>query len=156
MRFYALQMTNGGVAIMRTDVADPMTKVAEWDPPLQARVTGVWREIQLGDIPTDRTFRDAWVDQGSGAIDHDMDKAKVIQQARIERAKAGKMSDLAAQWNVESAKGNTAQANAIRSQIATVEAATVDVSKASTPEALKALWPAELAIAEEVAVEAKP
>lgn len=115
MAKFALEMADGSVAIMETvGAVSPEDCIAKWPEAERAKVVS-HKPVEPANIPADRTFRNAWNLNGD-AIDHDMTKAREIHQARIEKA-------------AERQK---------------VEVPVVDLSKATTPEDLKAVWPAEL------------
>ena len=57
-----------------------------------------WRLIDAADVPADRTYRDAWTD-ASGAITHDMPKAREIHRRAIRERRAAALDDLDRQYN---------------------------------------------------------
>jgi hypothetical protein len=100
-----------------------------------------WRRVNAQDIPTDRTFRNAWVDRGS--IQHDMPKARALrlQFLRVEREK--KWPDLDSQWmraagqkKLKEADDIEAKRQALRDFPQTIAAA---LDAAQDIEALKAI-----------------
>lgn len=94
------------------------------------------KAVDASTIPTDRTFRDAWVHGGDKPVVH-MDKARAIHMGRIRLAR----NDQLAKLDVEQLKGNDV---ATEKQKLRDIPQTLDLSKATTPEELKALWPAGL------------
>lgn len=74
-----------------------------------------WRMIDLKDVPTDRTYRNAWVDNGRAVV-HDMDKAKEIQRQRLRAQRAPALADLDGQWMRAMGMKDQATADAIESQ----------------------------------------
>lgn len=92
-----------------------------------------FKVIEESEIPKDRTFRDAW--------DYDlkvnMDKARAIHMEEIRKRRKVALEKL----DIETMKGNDVQA---QKQKLRDLPKTFDLSKAATPEELKALWPEEL------------
>ena len=94
-----------------------------------------WRIVDVTDLPSDRTFRAAWTDDNlTSTVDVDMDKARNIHMHNIRLARNAKLKDL----DVEQLKGidvsSTKQALRDLPQ-------TFDLSGATTPDELQALWP---------------
>lgn len=105
-----------------------------------------WRVVDPASLPADRTFRNAWADDGS-TIGHDMAKAKAIHMDRIRAARAPKLEELDAQWMRATGQSKTAevaQIEALRQKLRDLPQ-TLDLSKAATVEELKSIWPADLA-----------
>src|SRR5690242_13183563 len=50
-----------------------------------------WRRIDISDVPADRTFRDAWTDDGS-ALSHDLTKAKAIVRNMIRASRVAQFT----------------------------------------------------------------
>ena len=71
-----------------------------------------WRKLSEGDIPQDRTFRNAWVDDGK-AIVHDMDKAKQLKREHLRHERAGVFPVLDAQWSRAFGQGKADEAAAV-------------------------------------------
>lgn len=96
--------------------------------------------------PDDRTFRDAWRLNGKG-LEVDMDRARVIHMGRIRRARDAKLPALDVQFTRAQGRKDAAAADAVEAQRQTLRdlPTTFDLSKASTPDELRRLWPAELA-----------
>ncbi len=154
----AISKPDGGVAIMqfltlvKRNEDDP-GYVREATPEnIEAELTksgfgGLsWRIIQDDEIPQDRTFRNAWTDAGD-KIGHDMEKARAIHMDRIRAARAPVLAALDTEINKAAdagkANGELAALRAKRQALRDIPQ-TFDLSKAQTPEALKALWPVEL------------
>lgn len=139
MMMYAIPRVDGGVAIMQViEGADPAKEIARWHKDEQARVdvSGI-RPVDPQDIPTDRTFRNAWRPD----LTCDLEKAREIWKQRMRHARIAKLAaldlemsrafkDLARQEQVE----------AKRQELRDVTAHP-DIAAAKTPEALKAVWP---------------
>lgn len=89
MAHHAITMADGSIAIMQTVdelcpdglSADEFAAqcIAKWPNAASVMAT---TQIDPKTIPQDRTFRDAWVVRG-GIIEHDIDKARAIQRARV-------------------------------------------------------------------------
>lgn len=71
-----------------------------------------WRRLSLGDIPADRSFRDAWKDDGA-AIVHDIAIAKDIKRRHIRHERARALQALDGQWMRANAKGDYAEVAAV-------------------------------------------
>ena len=98
-------------------------------------------------IPTDRYFRNAWV-KGTGKVDVDMPKARDIHMGHIRKVRDEKLKALDAEYMIALEKDKTSDKASIAAKkqtlrdLPTTYAATL--AAATTPEALKALWPSEL------------
>ena len=107
------------------------------------------RLVDEREIPTNRTFRNAWLDNGV-AVDHNMVKAREIHKDHLRQAPAPKMRDqvdidflksleawLAAQPNVSlELRSTMVKKQALRD--VTIDPA---IEAAKTPEELIAAWP---------------
>lgn len=56
-----------------------------------------WRLIDAAEVPSDRTFRDAWTDTDVGVI-HDIEKAREIKRAQLRLERAPLLAELDAEW----------------------------------------------------------
>jgi len=100
------------------------------------------------DVPTDTYFRHAWKLNGAKtSIEVDMPTAQTIHMDKIRVARDAKMVDLDRELEIATRDDDTVE-------MANVDAAkqvlldipqTFDLTGAATPDALKALWPTELA-----------
>lgn len=99
-----------------------------------------WRKLSTGDIPEDRTFRDAWVDDGK-TITHDMAKAKELKRAHLRHERAALFPGLDGQWSRAFGQGNKAEADAIEARRQALRDAPADprIDAATTVEELKAV-----------------
>lgn len=89
-------------------------------------------------IPSDSYFRMAWTDDNpTDTVDVDMTRAKDIHMDIIRFQRNKKLSNL----DIEQLKGNDVST---QKQILRDIPETFDLSGASTPDQLKALWPSEL------------
>lgn len=71
-----------------------------------------WRLMQPGEAPTERTYRDAWIDDGK-AIVHDMAKAKEIHRRHLRKRRAVALAELDGKWMRATGQRKTEQADAI-------------------------------------------
>lgn len=141
-----IERSDGGISILylRAD-RDPFEAVAKWEESQRDRVALAAQAISREDIPTDRTFREAWA-AGNGAVVVDMPKAREIHLAnlRVERNALLEKSDVLVLQAREQSKDEEA--------IATVRTALRDMPSViageleaiGTPEELKAFRPAIL------------
>jgi len=60
-----------------------------------------WRVIRKEDVPVDRSYRDAWVDDGSAVV-HDLEKCRHIHRAQMREEVAARIHVL----NVTGSKGD--------------------------------------------------
>ena len=96
-----------------------------------------WWECEASNIPTDRTFRDAWCRGDGKSIDVDMPKARTIHMGRIRQVRDAELARL----DIEQLKGNDVAAQ--KQKLRDIPQ-TFDLTVAATPGELKALWPADL------------
>lgn len=96
-------------------------------------------------IPTDRTFRNAWV-AAAGAVTHDMAKAREIQKNTLRALRAPKLEALDVAYMRALEVGNTAAAAAIVVRKQALRDVTADpaIASARTPAELAAVVPAAL------------
>jgi hypothetical protein len=142
MRTLAITRTDGGISIMRVLQDD-----ANLDQEVGKCGLDVvdYRVIEEADVPTDRTFRNAWTDTQE-AIEVDMEKAKVFHMERIRAARTPQLQALDIEWMKAMGKMDQPAADKIEAQRQALRdlPQTLDLSKATTPDALKSLWPKEL------------
>lgn len=93
------------------------------------------RYVDYDEVPTDRAFRNAWVDRDG--ITHCMDKCRAIHMDKIRSARNEKLKEL----DIETMKGNDVQA---QKQVLRDLPQTIDLSAADTLEDLKKIWPQQL------------
>lgn len=94
-----------------------------------------YRICDVTEIPEDRTFREAWKDNGK--VEIDMPKARDIHMDRIRADRDKALAKL----DTEQMKGRDV---ATEKQALRDLPDTFDLTTAATPDELKALWPAEL------------
>lgn len=100
-----------------------------------------WRFLEEGEeIPTDRTFRDAWVDTNT-KIDVDMVKAREIQKDRLRYERAPLLEKLDVDYMKALESGNTKLQAAITAEKTLLRdiTKTPEIEAAKTPEELKAI-----------------
>ena len=93
------------------------------------------RFVTDAEIPTDRTFRDAWDDAGSISVN--MGKAREIHRERMRRVRA----PLLAALDIRQLRGEDVDAE---KQVLRDVTADPAIDSANTPDELKAVWPAVL------------
>ncbi len=74
-----------------------------------------YRRIADDATPTDRTYRDAWVDDGK-SISHDMPKAREIHVARLRKERAPLLDELDRLWSRANGQNNAKEAARIEVQ----------------------------------------
>lgn len=120
-----------------------MEKLRKKDVPkgLSSRIT------DTENIPSDRTFREAWHDDKPGKqIDIDMPRAKEIQIARIKEKRQEKFIEMGFPVQLDPDLEEAIIPEVTRGKLKALRdlPETFDLSSAKTPEQLKALWPEEL------------
>lgn len=141
MTHYALTMPDGSVAIMQTvdgaDVAECIEKFSA----LHDRPVAV-RPIDHADIPADRTFRNAWRDDGA-TVKPDMPAARDIHMDRIRRVRDAELKRLDIDFMRAVEAGDQAGQRAIATEKQRLRDLpdTFDLNACATPEELKARWP---------------
>jgi hypothetical protein len=145
-RYHAVASKDGQIDILQTvqqpDGSWPSVDdcLAKWTPARRDRVAG-HRQIEPAEIPTDRTFRDAWADKGRVQVD--MPKAREIHRERMREARSPLLSNLDIEYQrADEAGDQTAKAEvAMRKQRLRDVTALPEIDAAKTPEQLKACWP---------------
>lgn len=94
-------------------------------------------------IPADRTYRNGWK-AGKGKIDFDMGKCREIHKDMMRVARVPLMKNLDVEYMRADERGDAATKAQIATKKQTLRDITDDpaISAASTPEQLKAVWPA--------------
>jgi hypothetical protein len=143
-RYFAIPKHDGGVVILETyDATPPQAYCARWHPNLQSEIdiAGI-REITLDEVPTDRTFRDAW----KLDLTHDMAKARDIQREHLRRLCAPKLAALDVEYQRADEAGDVALKRQIAAQRQALRDVTGDpaIEAAQAPDELKAVIPAVL------------
>ena len=132
---------------LTTDPAD--TRVAlilgVADAEAAQRETPPGRTPVLMDIPTDRTFRDAWMMTGTG-LAVSMPVARQVHLSRLRAARNKALDVLDKDWMRAVGQGNAALAATIEAQRQVLRdlPQTFDLSGATTPDELQQRWPSQL------------
>ena len=104
-----------------------------------------YRIVDAAIIPTDRTFRDAWVISGPGLV-VDMPKAREIHRWRLRAMRKPMMEALDVDFMRAMEAGDAAKQKDVTAAKQALRDVTVDpmIEAATTPEALKAAIPGVL------------
>lgn len=134
MKTYALSKNDGSILIMSTldniDIEEEVKKLPD------AGQIKSYREITDDQLPADRDYRAAWVDDGHN-LQIDMPKAQTVHMEKIRSARDEKLKAL----DVETLKGKDVQEQ--KQKLRDIPQ-TFDLTTAKTPDELKQLWPEEL------------
>lgn len=65
-----------------------------------------WRRLSLGDIPQDRTYRNAWQDDGFEIV-HDMQKAKEVHRQNVRHSRVSAFAALDGEYIKASSQGES-------------------------------------------------
>ena len=141
---YAIKMNDGSVAVMQIpdeykDMS-PAEIVKKWPESERLKVVS-FHAIRDSEIPTDRTYRNAWT--WNGKIEHDMVKARNIHRDRMREARKPKLEAMDIAYVRADEAGNTL----LKSQIAAKKQVLRDITILPTIEAsttvdqLKTVWP---------------
>ena len=152
MKIIAITRTDGTVAVMRllpneigeyADVAETIAKWAEVEP-LGAPAS--YAEIAESDIPSDRTFRNAWELCGDKKVRPEIGKCRALWREKIRAARKPKLAALDVEHLRASETGDAARSAQVIAQKQALRDAPADprIDAAATPEELKAVKPAGL------------
>lgn len=138
--FMLINMQTGEV-LESEDEAKARMKVSDLDAKPK------WRITDAKNIPTDRTFRDAWTDDHpTQTVDVRMDRARDIHMNRIREKRQERFVALGFPHRLDPdleknliPEEKSAELKRLRDL-----PQTVDLSKAETPDDLKYIWPEEL------------
>lgn len=111
----------------------------------KARIPAVsWRRIDPAELPTDRTFRDAWTDAGRVTVD--MAKARGIHRDRLRALRAPKLAALDIAYQRADEMGDSTAKKSVATQKQALRDITKDsaIDSAATPEELAAVIPQAL------------
>lgn len=144
MAFYILKRHDGAIEIMHTD-ADPAAAVAKFHPIRQAELTNTIVETDPVVIPTDRTFRNAWIYNGS-SVEINMPKAKIIHMDRIREIRDAELDKKDKDWMKAMGQKDQVLADQIEAERQALRdiPQTFDLTVARMPDELKVLWPSQL------------
>lgn len=134
---YAVELPDGVAIVQVTGLIPDDEALKKAHPDLLS-----YRAIDPSDIPQDRTFRDAW----KADLSVDMEKARVIHMNRIRQARDLLLAktDIEAQNALLSGEPHRIETISRKKHILRNIPQTFDLTKAGTPDELKALWPDEL------------
>lgn len=99
-----------------------------------------WRRLSKGDIPEDRSYRNAWVDDGK-AITHDMAKARELHRDILRHERAARFPELDAKYTRATGQGKAEEAARVEASRQALRDAPADprIDCATTVEELKAI-----------------
>jgi hypothetical protein len=155
MKHYAISRGDGSVSIMHVvpqvgvddlgpaiaypSIAD---ELAKWSDD-ENDVVGV-REISADEVPQDRTFRDAWTDDGSLSVD--LDRAREIHRDNLRRLRAPLLTRLDVEYQRADEAGDGPRKRQVAAQKQALRDVTADpaIDAARTPDELEAILPAIL------------
>lgn len=106
-----------------------------------------WALVEEKDLPTDRTYRNAWRHTKELGFHHDLAHAARLHLALVREARAVEFEQLDRDWMKFTGQGKTAEAEAVEAKRQALRDApqTLPIDSVQTVEELKALWPKELA-----------
>lgn len=127
--FIAITFDDGSVGIMQFVTAEYNDKgLARWQRVATDEAIGVeimrsafehvpvsWKRISKDDVPTDRAYRDAWVESG-GAITHDMPKARALHLTRLREKRDRRLAALDGPWMRAVGQGDKVEADRIETE----------------------------------------
>lgn len=120
-------------------------EISQWPKEDQGAVVS-WRAMPDDAIPTDRTFRAAWSDTSKElVVDQDMAKCRNIWRDHMRAARAPKLAALDVEVMRAIEAGDDTKAIADKKQALRDVTKAAEIEAATTPEELKAVWPAILA-----------
>lgn len=136
-----IKCVDGSIAVMTlVDGADLAEALRKWGDVNPGKYSS-HRDMPDEAIPTDRTFREAWVDTTPElVIDVDMPKARAIHLNRIREKRNAKLARL----DVESIKAQDMNDNAALQTIRARKQELRDLPTTITPQINAALTPADL------------
>ena len=143
-----IKRSDGGVSLGPIDTtADPANEVRKWQD-VHPEVSVVsWRTSPVAVTRPSRHFRDAWTDDLPGnQIDVNMTKARTIHMDRIRKVRDVELRKLDVVFMRAIESGDVAEQKRIGVLKQTLRdiPQTFDLSGATTPAELKALWPSGL------------
>lgn len=137
MKRYAVELPDGVAIVQVTGLIPDEQALRKAHPDLIS-----YRKIEADAVPQDRTFRDAW----KADLSVDMEKARAIHMNRIRQARDLLLAktDIEAQNALLSGEPHRIETISRKKHILRNIPQTFDLSIATTPDELKALWPDEL------------
>lgn len=137
---YALICADGSVQIMIVkEGVTPEEALAKWHPDERAKVVSI---AEIAEVPSDRTFRDAWQLSGQ-RVDVQMSKAREIHRDRLRKARAPLLAALDVEFMRAIEAGDKDVQKTVSAKKQTLRDVTVDprIEAANTADELKAVWP---------------
>lgn len=144
MKTIVYKRPDGGVSIMKPYGDDPdkaLERLRQFIPPDAIDV----QEMDVADVPEDRTFRDAWRLSG-GKIAHDMEHCRAIHRDHLRALRAPKLAALDVEYQRADEAGDAARKSSIAARKQALRDVTADprIDAATTPEELKMVTPEAL------------
>ena len=104
------------------------------------------RVVDASEIPADRTFRNAWRNNGAGKPEVDMPAARELWRERMRAARAPKLTALDVEYQRADEAGDTTRKAGVAEHKQALRDVTTDphIEAATTPDELKAVWPEAL------------
>lgn len=101
--------------------------------------------IERSDVPNDRTFRNAWKQEGR-SVGHDMDKCREIWKDKMREARAPILAALDADYSKADESGDQIKKRDVAAKKQALRDVTkhADIDTAATPDDLKKVWPTVL------------
>jgi hypothetical protein len=147
LRYVIREMQGGVVRVERTptdeDISREVSRASACFDREKLPVT--WARIAEHQIPTDRTYRNAWRLR-DGEIVTDMDHARRLHLDAIRHARARVLEQLDRDWMRAMGQGKTDEASKLERQRQTLRdlPETLRLEDARTTDELKTFWPAGL------------
>jgi len=135
--------TDGGVSIGPMAAgADPAAEVAKWEASSAFRAASFEVSDTPVALPANREFRGAW-ERAGAAVGVNMPAARLIHMDRIRVARDTELAAKDIEYIVADERGRPADKARIAAEKQALRdiPTTFDLSAATTPEALTALWP---------------
>jgi hypothetical protein len=136
----AISRVDGGVSLLRTigENVSIEEEIGKW----QGAHPGAYlahTEAKESDVPSDRTFRNAW----KGDLSVDMGKARDIWKDKMRAVRAPKLAALDTEYMRADETGDAQAKSAVAAQKQELRDVTADpgIEAAQTPQDLKAVWP---------------
>lgn len=148
----AITRADGGVSIMRTNsdlddygqqVRDDLVafELSRWQQSSPGQYVS-HREIAASDLPSDRTYRNAWTDDGK-TVTHDMVKARSLHRDLMRAARIPRFAVLDVAYLRADEKGDADGKAAVAAQRQALRDVTAiaAIDSAQTLEELAQVWP---------------
>lgn len=157
VQFVAVNMTDGSLAVMQfvtrgqLNAAGDIFEREATDDAIDADIAkgmiraASWRRIEAKDVPSDRTFRNAWRDTGRAVV-VDMATARGIHRERLRRLRAPLLAALDVDYQRADEVRDDRAKTAIIAKKQALRDVTTDpaIDAAETPEELAAVEPEAL------------